>query len=257
MLIDTHAHLDDSAFDDDRREVMGRAAQSGVSIITVGVNVATSASAAALAAQHDGIYASAGIHPHEASTLTPESVDALRRLCLSPKVVAVGETGLDWFRDLSPRPAQREAFAAHLAIAAELDLPLIIHNRDADSDVLDTLRQSPGRRGVMHAFSSGIDLARACLDAGLYISLAGPLTYKNAEQTRAVARFVPLDRLLLETDSPYLPPVPWRGQRNEPSYLVLIAQALAGVLGMDWAEVAAITRHNAQALFALPAPVED
>jgi TatD DNase family protein len=257
VLIDTHAHLDDSAFDDDREDVIRRATGSAVDIITVGVNVATSEASAGLSARHDGVYAAAGVHPHEANSVTPETIDALRRLCLHPKVVAVGETGLDWFRDMSPRPAQREAFAAHLALAAEVDLPLIIHNREADADILDILCQSPGRRGVMHAFSSGLEMARACLDAGLYLSFGGPLTYKKAEETRAVARFAPLDRLLVETDSPYLPPVPWRGQRNEPSYLLLIAQALAGARGMDVAEVAAITRHNAQALFRLPARVED
>jgi TatD DNase family protein len=257
VLIDTHAHLNDSAFDGDREEVIGRAAGAAVDVIDVGVNLATSEASAALSAQHTGIYAAAGVHPHEAYTLTASDIDALRRLCLLPKVVAVGETGLDWFRDLSPRPAQREAFAAHLALATEVDLPVIIHNREADADVLDILRQSPRRRGVMHAFSSGLEMARACLDAGLYLSFAGPLTYKSAEETRAAARFVPLDRLLIETDSPYLPPVPWRGQRNEPSYLFLIAQAMADTRGMDVAEVAAITQHNAQVLFRLPALVED
>jgi TatD DNase family protein len=252
MLIDTHAHVQDTAFDEDRADVIERAVDAGIAMITVGVDLATSQAAVALAAQHPGIYATVGVHPHEAKSLTPDIVGELRRLCLHPKVVAIGETGLDWRRNLSPRAEQRAAFAAHLALAVELDLPVIVHNRDADADVLDVWRSVPGVRGVMHAFSSDVAMAESSLAAGLCISLGGPLTYKNAEMTRAVARRVPLDCLLIETDCPYLPPVPWRGQRNEPSYISLIAEALARVRGLPMSEVAAATTHNAQALFKLP-----
>lgn len=252
MLIDTHAHVQDIAFDEDRAEVIAHAADAGVTMITVGVDLATSRAAVALAAQYAGVYAAVGVHPHEAASLTPAVIDELRRLCLHPKVVAVGETGLDWYRNLSPKQAQLDAFAAHLAFAAELDLPVIVHNREADDDVLSVWRSVKGVHGVMHAFSSDVKMAKAALAEGLYISLGGPLTYKNAETTRAVARQAPLDRLLIETDCPYLPPVPWRGQRNEPAYVTLIAEALARVRDLPLADVTLATTHNAQVVFKLP-----
>jgi len=218
--------------------------------------MASSRAAVALAAGHAGVYAAVGVHPHDAESLTPAILDELRRLCLHPKVVAVGETGLDWFRNLSPRQAQIDAFAAHLALAAEVDLPVIVHNRNADEDVLRVWRSVKGVRGVMHAFSSTAAMADAALAEGLLISLAGPLTYKNAEGTRAVARQAPLDRLLIETDCPYLPPVPWRGQRNEPAHGVLVAEALARVRQLPLVDVVAATTLNAQTLFKLPAARE-
>lgn len=249
MLFDTHAHLEDTAFDMDRAEVIRRALDAGICILTVGVNLTTSLAAVALANQHKGIYAAVGIHPHEAESLTTATIDELRRLCLHPKVVAVGETGLDWYRNRSPQQAQRRAFAAHLALAAEMDLPVIVHNREADEEVMELLCSVPGVRGVMHAFSSDGAMADKVLDAGLYISLGGPLTYKNAGPTREVASKVPLDRLLLETDSPYLPPVPWRGQRNEPSYIHFVAEALARLRNMSVGDIAAATTRNAKTLF--------
>ena len=255
MLIDTHAHVQDSAYDEDRADVIKRAADAGVTMITVGVDLASSRAAAALAAQHDGIYAAVGLHPHEAATLSPTVIDELRRLCLHPRVVAIGETGLDWYRNLAPRQAQLDAFAAHLALAAELDLPVIVHNREADDDVLQLLRSASGVRGVMHAYSSDMATAQQAVELGLYVSFGGPLTYKNADETRRVAAGLPLERMLIETDCPYLPPVPWRGQRNEPAFLSLIAEALAGARHLDSQQVAQATTRNAQALFSLPGRV--
>lgn len=253
MLVDTHAHLDDATFDADRDDVIQRAADAGVCVITVGVNLTSSRAAVTLAAEHESIYAAVGVHPHEAASVTPAVMDELRRLCLHPKVVAVGETGLDWYRNLSPRPVQLDAFAAHLALAAELDLPVLVHNRDADDDIISACRNVQGLRGVMHAFSSDTSMARKVLDTGLHISFAGPLTYKNAEQTREVARMAPVERMLIESDCPYLPPVPWRGQRNEPSYLHLIAESLARLRNISVAQVAEATTRNAHLLFALDA----
>lgn len=256
MLIDTHAHVQDAAFDEDRADVLARAAEAGVVIITVGIDIVTSRAAVALAATHAGVYAAVGVHPHEAESLTPAVFDELRRLCLHPKVVAVGETGLDFYRNLSPRQAQFDAFAAHLALAADVDLPVIVHNREADEEVLRVWRSVRGVRGVMHAFSSGVSMAEAVLAEGLYISLGGPLTYKNAETTRTVARQTPLDRLLIETDCPYLPPVPWRGQRNEPAHVTLVAEALARERCLTLADVALATTRNAQTIYKLPVDVE-
>jgi TatD DNase family protein len=252
MLIDTHAHIQDTAYDEDRADVIARATGAGVLMLTVGVDIATSRAAVALATSNPGIYAAVGVHPHEATSLTPAVLDELRRLCLHPKVVAIGETGLDWYRNLSPKAAQLDAFNAHLTLAAEVDLPVIIHNRDADEDILRAWRSISGVRGVMHNFSSGEEMAEAVLAAAMYISLAGPITYKTGETTRAVARLAPLDRLLIETDCPYLSPVPWRGQRNEPAHVTLIAEALARVRGLPVGDVAAATVRNAQALFRLP-----
>jgi TatD DNase family protein len=253
MLIDTHAHLQDAAFDDDRCAVIARAAASGVVMITVGVDLPTSRAAVALAAQHDGVYAAVGVHPHDAASLTMAALDELRRLCLHPKVVAVGETGLDWNRNLSPRKEQEAAFIEHLELAAELDLPVIVHDRDADDDVLRILSGAKSVRGVMHAFSSGVDVAGRALAAGMYLSLGGPVTYKNGHVAREVVKHVPLDRLLVETDCPYLPPVPWRGQRNEPAYVHLIIEAVARVRNLPVAQAAQATTQNARSLFRLAA----
>jgi TatD DNase family protein len=203
------------------------------------------------------VYAAVGIHPHEAVAATPEAMDELRLLARQTKVVAIGETGLDWHRNLAPRQAQIAAFSAHLAVAAELDLPVIIHSREADADVLAVWRTVPGGRGVLHAFSGDSAMAEAALAEGLYIAFGGPLTYKNAEAKRAIARQIPLDRLLIETDCPLLPPVPWRGRRNEPAYVALVNEALAHVLGRPAQDMGAQATRNAQALFKLPDRVED
>lgn len=251
-LVDTHAHLDDHAFDADRAEVIQRAADSGVAIITVGVDVPSSEAAVALTARHEHVWAAVGVHPHDARTLTAQTLDHLRQLCREARVVAIGETGLDWYRNLSPRDCQLEAFAAQLALAAEVGLPVIVHNRDADDDVLRVWRSVPGLRGVLHAFSSGIALADTALAAGLHIALGGPLTFKNAPERRAVAAHVPLERLLVETDCPYLAPAPWWGRRNEPAYVGLVAEALAQARGATRMEVAQATTGNAAALFSLP-----
>lgn len=248
-LVDTHTHLDDRAFDADRPQVIARAVQSGVAMIAVGVDLASSEAAVSLAAQYQNVYAAVGVHPHEAATLTLPVLARLRELCRQPKVVAVGETGLDWYRNLTPQRAQMDAFSAHLDLAAEVGLPVIIHNRQADADVLRLWRAVPGLRGVLHAFSSDDEMADAALAAGLHIAFGGPLTYRNADTTRRVAARVPLDRLLVETDCPLLPPVPWRGRRNEPAYVALVVEALVVLRGEPLPAIAAATTRNAAALF--------
>ncbi len=250
-LVDTHAHLDDRAFDADRAAVLQRAADAGVAIVTVGVNLESSEAAVRLAAQNQHVYAAVGVHPHDAVAVTPQTMTRLRALCREPKVVAIGETGLDWYRHLSPRQAQLDAFAAQLDLAAEVGLPVIVHNRDADEDVLRVLTEHAGVRGVLHAFAANQAFADAAQALGLRLGMGGPLTYKNAQARRDVAARARLDCLLLETDCPWLPPVPLRGRRNEPAYVALVAQELAAVRGVSADEIAKATTRNAARLFGL------
>jgi len=251
-LADTHAHLSDARFDADRSVVVERARCAGVGlIIDVGADPEGNKRVSAAMGSVAGVYAAVGIHPHYVASATDSDWEYLSQLATAAYVVAIGETGLDWYRNLSPRAAQLDAFAAHLALARDVNLPVIIHNRDADDDVLRVWRSVAGLSGVLHAFASGPETAAAALVAGLFIAVGGPLTYKNAQQRRDVAAGVPLDRLLVETDCPYLPPVPWRGRRNEPSYVALVAAALAGVRGLAPAGVEQATTLNAALLFGL------
>lgn len=249
-LFDSHLHLDDDAFAPDREAVLERARAAGVGgFVTIGTSVASSVRAVALAEQHADIFAAVAIHPHGAPEATPEALHQLAALARRPKVVAIGETGLDFYRPFVPRAAQEAAFRAHLALAREMDLPVIIHNREADADVLRILEYVAPQRVVMHCFSGSLDLARICLDRGYYLGMGGPLTYRNARHATEVARFVPPDRLLLETDAPFLPPEPHRGRRNEPSYLPLVAWAVARARGVAPGTVAELTTSNARGAF--------
>jgi TatD DNase family protein len=249
-LFDSHLHLDDQAFDGDREAVLARARAAGVGgLLTVGTSVDSSRRAVALAGQHHDVFAAVAIHPHDAADATPEALDVLAALARHPRVVAVGETGLDYYRNFAPREVQQRAFRAHLALARALDLAVIVHNRDAHADVLRILHEEAPARVVMHCFSGSLEIARACLDRGYYIGLGGPLTYRSARRAVEVAAFVPPDRLLLETDAPYLPPEPHRGRRNEPAYLPLIAKAAAAARGVSAGTVAEISTANARAAF--------
>lgn len=254
-LFDTHLHLDDDAFAADGDAVLVRARAAGVlGFITVGSSLESSRRAIAFAEQHDDVYAAVAIHPHNADEATPEALSELAALARHPRVVAIGETGLDFYRDFAPRDAQAQAFRAHLALARELDLPVVVHNRDAHAEVLRVLAEASPKRVIMHCFSGSLDVARTCLDRGYHLGLGGPVTYRNARRAIDVARFVPPDRLLLETDAPYLPPEPHRGRRNEPSYLPLIAWAIAHARGVSAGTVAEITAANARAAFGLARP---
>lgn len=254
-LIDSHAHINDRRFAADREEVLARARGAGLAgIVNVGFDLPSSAECLELADKYPFLYAAVGVHPHDAGEVPPDYLDRLRELARHPKVVALGEMGLDYYRDLSPRETQRKVFREQLALARELNLPVIIHDRDAHTDVLDILRRDGlgPRGGVMHCFSGDWEVARECLDLGLYISLAGPVTYPNAQKVREVAARVPLERLLVETDCPYLPPQPWRGKRNEPAYVRCVAEEIARLRGISFAEVALASARNCQHLFGLP-----
>ncbi|MDR7518746.1 MAG: TatD family hydrolase [Armatimonadota bacterium] len=251
-LFDSHLHLDDDAFASDREVVLDRARAAGVQgFVTVGTSLESCRRALVLAEQHADVFAAVAIHPHDAADATPDAMAALAALAKHPRVVAIGETGLDYYRDFAPREVQQQAFRAHLGLARDCGLPVIIHNRDAHADVLRILTEIPPPAVVMHCFSGSLEMARTCLDRGYYIGLGGPLTYRTARRAVEVAAFVPPDRLLLETDAPYLPPEPHRGRRNEPSYLPLVAWAAARARGVAAGTVAEVTTANARAIFGL------
>jgi TatD DNase family protein len=251
-LTDTHCHLEDSAFDPDRLAVLDRARQAGlVRLLLAGTDVTDSRAAAQCARQYpDFLRFAAGIHPHAASQADARALDALRELLADSQAVAVGEIGLDYFRDLSPRQDQRRAFLAQLALAREFHLPAIVHIRDAVEDALSMLAEAAlPRRGVWHAFSGDAGLAERALGLGFYLGAAGPITYPRAASLREVFRRAPLDRILLETDAPYLPPQSDRGARNEPALAGEILRRLASERNLAPERMAAATRENANQLF--------
>jgi TatD DNase family protein len=257
-LIDTHAHLDSEQLAADLPAVIARARAAGVvQVIAVGITAPSSAACVALACEHEGVFATVGVHPNDAAEAVPGARDEVLRLLDRPRVVGVGETGLDRYWDRTPFAVQEEWFAWHLEIARARRLPVVIHCRDAEADVLRMLRQEYDRHGpiegVMHSFVGSQATAEACLAMGLYLSFAGMLTYKNAANVREVAARAPADRVLVETDCPYLSPVPLRGKRNEPANVVHTAACLAGVLQISPDEAAGRTTANARRLFGLPA----
>jgi TatD DNase family protein len=242
-------------YQEDLDEVISSAARCGVrQIVTIGIDLASSRRAVELTASYPGVYASVGIHPHSADEADHTVYEQLRELSASPKVVAYGEIGLDYAKKYAPVAVQQRAFAKQLELAKELDLPIIIHDREAHEDTLDLIRQKGPfpAGGVMHCFSGDTTLASQVLDAGLYISIPGIVTFKNAADMQQVVRQIPLDRMLLETDGPFLAPVPYRGKRNLPEYLLYTAAAVAELKGIPPEEVARQTTANTRALFALP-----
>ncbi len=255
-LTDSHAHLDFDQFDGDRDAVIQRARDAGlVAIINVGTDLASSKAAVALAEKHDFIYAAVGFHPHDAKHVNARVLDQLRVLTRHPKVVAIGEIGLDYYRDRSPRPAQRQAFADQLALAAEMELPVIIHSRDgncrAHNDVVEQLRGWKGR-GVLHSYSGGPERLDEVLELGFYVSISGPVTFPKADRLREAAAAAPLERLLVETDCPFLTPVPRRGRRNEPALVRHVVEAVAQARGAPAETVAQATADNLAHLFDIP-----
>jgi TatD DNase family protein len=253
-LIDTHAHLDDEKFRADLPAVLERAAAAGVRrVLTVATTARDSAACVALAGQYPSLAATVGIQPNNVAEAGPADWDEVLRLVTGERVAAVGETGLDRYWKFTPFPQQEDYFARHLELARRQGLPVVIHCREAEADVVRMLRDDFDRhgpvRGVMHSFTGDWETARACLEMGLYISFAGMVTYKNAQALREVAARVPADRLLVETDSPYLAPVPVRGRRNEPAFVAHTAACLAALRGEEPARLAEQTTHNARALF--------
>ncbi|MGH2515296.1 MAG: TatD family hydrolase [Ktedonobacterales bacterium] len=256
MLIDTHAHVQMRQFAGDRDTVIQNALAAGVArIIVPGIDVETSRAAIALAAAHPGhIFAAVGTHPHDATTLTAEALAAQRELARAPGVVAIGEIGLDFYRNLSPREAQIEALVVQFGLARELDLPISLHNRESHPEMIAALReQGTGLRGVFHCFIGDQAMARDVLDLGFYLSFAGPVTFPRNIELAEVAAWAPLDRILVETDSPYLTPAPFRGKRNEPRHVALTARRIAELRGMPVEDFATATWRNAVTLFRLPA----
>ena len=254
MIIDSHAHLDDGAFSNEISTVMARALAKGVdAVINPGADVASSKAAIAIAAAYPEVHALAGIHPHEAAGASDEAIGEIAAILSAPKVVGIGEIGLDYYRELSPRDDQLRVFRAQMELARETGLPVQIHSRDAASDTLKIVREYSRRVAaiVMHCYSGSAEMARELVMLGCYISLAGPVTYGNARKQVEVAGQVPLDRLLVETDSPYLAPNPYRGRRNEPAYVVETARKIAAVRDISFEEVAAATSANAAGIFGI------
>ncbi|NLY89048.1 MAG: TatD family hydrolase [Firmicutes bacterium] len=250
-FFDTHCHLNDDAYHDDLEEVIGRARQQGVGYILVpGYDLPSSVRAVELARQYEGVFAAVGVHPHDAVTYNPEVEKELRRLLAEEKVVAVGEIGLDYHYNHSPRERQQEIFRRQLALAEAADLPVIIHNRESHNDLFRLLQAAgENHRGVLHAYSGSKEMLRDFLALGLYISVGGPVTFKNARKLPEVVKAIPTCRLVLETDAPYLTPHPYRGRRNEPAYLVHTAGRVAEITGVSWEELAVSTTENAFRLF--------
>lgn len=255
-LIDTHAHLDEDAFDVDRDDVVARAAAEGVArIITIGTTAPTSRRSVEIAAQYPSVFAAVGVQPNYVSQAKAGDWEEIERLAAEPKVVALGETGLDRYWDYAPLDLQVDYFQRHLRLAQRLDLPFVVHCREAEADVVAQLKiaaESGPLRGVMHSFTGDLATARACLDLGLYISFAGMVTFKKSQALREVATQIPPDHILVETDSPYLAPQPFRGKRNEPAFVRATANDLAQLRGVSPDEFARQTTANAQALFRIP-----
>ncbi len=253
-LIDTHVHLDHERFSDDLDQVIERAKSSRVwPIVTVGADLASSRHAVECVTRYPGVIATVGIHPHDAATVSDSVLDEIRVLAGKMGVVAIGEIGLDYHYDFSPRDVQRRAFAIQINLARELGLPIVVHVREAYSDVMTILRSERAEDigGIIHCFCGDYEEARDCLDMGFYISVGGILTFANSSELRKIIKKLPLDRILLETDAPYLTPVPHRGKRNEPAYVGLVAQALAELKNIALKEVTETTTANANKLFGL------
>jgi TatD DNase family protein len=254
MLFDTHAHLDDGRFDQDRDEVVQQCAEAGVSLVlNAGSNIETSVKSIAIAEKYQFIYASVGVHPHDASSMDEQTAEVLAGLAENKKVRAIGEIGLDYHYDLSPRDVQKKRFIEQIDLARQLKLPVIVHDREAHGDVMDIFKRSSIKEvgGVLHSFSGSEEMAMECIKLGLYISISGPVTFNNARKTVEAVKAVPLDMLLIETDSPYLTPVPHRGKRNYPGYVRLVAEKIAEIKGISFEEVAQKTMENGKRLFSI------
>lgn len=252
-IIDIHCHIYYKEFTADWDDMLARAKQAGVTgMIVTGADLESSRLSAEIASSHENIYFTAGIHPHDAEGVDGKQLEEIRQLATLPKCVAIGEIGLDFYRDKSPKSEQERLFSSLLKMAADLSKPVVIHDRDAHEETLSMIKDAGITSGVMHCFSGDVDFARRCLDQGLHISIPGTITYPSNEQLRDVVRFAPLERLLLETDCPYLSPVPYRGKRNEPSYTRITAEKVAELRGLTVADIGRITTMNAGRLFGIP-----
>ena len=254
MLFDTHVHLNAAQFQEDLSEVIERALASGVSqMVVVGFDRPTIMKAIELAEAYEFLYASVGWHPVDAIDMKEKDLLWLEELSTHPKVVALGEMGLDYYWDKSPKEIQKEVFRKQIQLAKKVKLPIIIHNRDATADIVEILKEEKAETvgGIMHCFSGSVEVAKECIKMNFYISLGGPVTFKNAKQPKKVAEEIPLDRLLIETDAPYLTPHPYRGKRNEPSYVKLVAEEVSRIKNVSFEEVSRITTENANKIFGI------
>ncbi|HCP00102.1 MAG: LuxR family transcriptional regulator [Alphaproteobacteria bacterium] len=253
MLVDSHCHLDFEDFDDEVDDIVGRARDAGVgTMVSISTHLSRFDGVRAIAERFNDVWCTVGVHPHHAGKEGQDSPSRLVKMAAHPRVVGIGESGLDYYYDRSPRDRQKISFRAHIAAARETGLPLVVHARDADLDTAEILRDEMGKgafTGVMHCFSSGRGLAEAALELGMYVSFSGILTFKNAQELRDIARDIPEDRLLVETDAPFLAPVPNRGQRNEPSFIVSTAETLATIKGLAAEDLHAHTTENFFRLF--------
>ena len=255
MLIDTHAHLDDARFDGDRDAMIARAREAGVeNLVTIGCDLTTSRAAVELADRYPFVYATVGVHPHEAKQIGDSWYDDLRRLAQHKKVVAYGEIGLDYHYNHSPPKLQRERFREQIVLARDLRLPIVVHTREAQDDTITVLKEENAADvgGVFHCFSGDARLAKDALDLGFLLSFSGVITFQNATMLRDIVKTVPMDRILVETDSPYLTPAPHRGKRNEPAHVRLVAEKIAAIQGMTADQVAELTSQNARRVFKIP-----
>ncbi|MBO1515112.1 TatD family hydrolase [Metabacillus bambusae] len=254
MLFDSHAHLNAIQYEEDIVEVIQRAKDEKVThIVVVGFDRDTISKAMELTDQYDMIYAAVGWHPVDAIDMTDEDLNWIKQLASHPKVVAIGEMGLDYYWDKSPKDIQKEVFRKQIKLAKEVKLPIIIHNRDATEDVVRILQEENASEvgGIMHCFTGSLEVAKQCMDMNFYISFGGPVTFKNAKKPKEVVKEIPMDRLLIETDCPYLTPHPFRGKRNEPSYVKYVAEQIAELRGVTLEEVATKTSDNARKLFGI------
>jgi len=251
-LFDTHAHLDAPQFDEDREEMIARAREAGVElIVNIGFDRQTIPTTMELAEKYDFIYAAVGWHPVESIYMQEEDLGWIESLCSHPKVVAIGEIGLDYHWDTSPKDVQQKVFRQQIALAKKVKKPIIIHNRDAHADIIKILKEEGAAEvgGIMHCFSGSWEIAKQCLDMNFYISFGGPVTFKNAKVPKEVLKNVPLERLLIETDCPYLTPHPYRGKRNESAYVALVAETAAQIKEISLEELAQITMQNGKNCF--------
>lgn len=253
MIFDTHAHYDDEQFQEDRETLLASLPAHGVGLVlNPGITVETSRMAVEMARRYDHVYAAVGIHPEECADFRPEQIEELRALAQEEKVVAIGEIGLDYYwEDNAPRELQKKVLRAQLALALELDLPVIIHDREAHADTLAIVKEFPGLRGEFHCYSGSAEMARELLDMGWYLGFDGPITFKNNKKAPAVVAAVPLERMLLETDAPYLTPAPYRGKRNDSTYVHLVAEKIAEWKGLTPAEVEQATWDNGKRVFGI------
>lgn len=249
LLFDSHAHYDDPRYDDDRLEVLQKIREKGVAgVVNIGADMETSEKSLALAKEHDFIYTTVGVHPHEAGSMKEEDLVTLEKWCKESKVVAIGEIGLDYYYDNSPRSIQKYWFKKQLDLAEKLNMPVVIHTRSAISDTIEILKSSTAR-GIVHCFSESAEIAKQLVKMGFYIAFGGTLTFKNARKAIEAVAQVPLDRLLLETDCPYLAPEGYRGKRNDSSLMSIVCEKMAEIKGIGYEEMANITYQNARKVY--------